>query len=99
MHYLNACCWSGTSSLRSASPWPVYATGFSVASSRSSLSFPHIQNSFETNDGLGAASTLKLILEVGGDHLFLNHCNRPKTGAASLELTKVAACTPGFIKE
>jgi len=39
---------------------------------------------------------LKLILEVGGGHLFLNHCNRSKTGAASLELTKLAACTPKF---
>jgi hypothetical protein len=39
---------------------------------------------------------LKLILEVDGRRLFPNHCNRSKTGAASLELTKLAACTPEF---
>lgn len=98
MHYQNACCWWGTSSLRSASLWSVYAIGSSVASC-SSLSFPHFENSFETKDGLGDASTLKLILEVGDGHLFLNHCNRSKTGAASLELTKLVACAPEFKKK
>jgi len=99
VHYQNTCCWWRTSDLRSASPWSVYAIGSSVESSCSSLSFPRIENSFETKDGLGAASTFKLILEVGDGRLFLNHCNRSKTGAASLELTKLAACTPEFKKK